>query len=351
MTGLPDLSGVRSSATQAQQVLRLLDVALTARADLFDSEQLAAFRLFSGFFEGCPPLVIDLYSRTLVIYNHADHPADLFPSIQEIKNSLLEQYPWINTVIVKARNSSLAEQRRGILIHGHSPDLCIKEHDIWYALDLTINQDASFYLDTRNLRLWAKENLKGKSVLNTFAYTSSLGVAARAGGARKVMHLDLSRKYLNIAKTSFTLNGFSFDENDFLTGDFWVMANRLKRSGVLFDCVFIDPPYFAKTNRGRVDINQQSQRLINKVRPLISHGGFLIAVNNALYVSGSDFMNTLTEICASGYLSIESLIPIPEDITGFPQTRVNTAPLDPAPFNHSTKIAVLHVLRKDERVE
>ncbi len=350
MIGRPDLSSDNPFATQTQHTLRLLDAALNARSELFDSEHLAAFRLFSGFYEGFPPLVIDLYAHTLVIYNHADNPADLLPMIQVIKASLLERYSWINTMIVKARNSNYPEERRGILIHGDSPDSRIREHDVWYAIDLTISHDATFYLDTRNLRLWAEINLAGKSVLNTFAYTGSLGVAARAGAAHNVVHLDLSRKYLNIAKRSYSLNGFPVDEHDFLAGDFWVMINRLKRSDVLFNCVLIDPPFFAKTSRGTVDVNQQSQRLINKVRPLISHHGYLIVVNNALFISGKDFINTLTEMCSSGYLSLECLIPIPEDITGYPQTRVNSAPVDPSPFNHSTKIAVLRVLRKDERV-
>jgi len=35
-----------------------------------------------------------------------------------------------------------------------------------------------------------------------------------------------------------------------------------------------------------VDLNTDSARLINKVRPLINDGGWLVSVNNALYVSG-----------------------------------------------------------------
>ena len=59
-------------------------------------------------------------------------------------------------------------------------DRKIKEHGVWYAINLTINRDTSLYLDTRNLRKWLIENLKDKSVLNTFAYTGSFGVAALA---------------------------------------------------------------------------------------------------------------------------------------------------------------------------
>jgi hypothetical protein len=40
------------------------------------------------------------------------------------------------------------------------------------------------------------------------------------------------------------------------------------------------------------------------------------------------------------------LIPVPEDFTGYPHTCLGSPPVDPAPFNHATKIAVLKVWRK-----
>jgi 23S rRNA (cytosine1962-C5)-methyltransferase len=57
-------------------------------------------------------------------------------------------------------------------------------------------------------------------------------------------------------------------------------------------------------------------------------------------------MQTLEGLCKDGYLKIQELISIPEDFTGYPETRVRMPMTDPAPFNHSTKIAVLTVKRK-----
>jgi len=82
------------------------------------------------------------------------------------------------------------------------------------------------------------------------------------------------------------------------------------------------------------------------VRPLIEPGGCLIAINNALYVSGGAFMKALESVCSDGYLQICELIPIPDDFTGYPETRIGAPITDPAPFNHSTKIAVLRSTRK-----
>jgi 23S rRNA (cytosine1962-C5)-methyltransferase len=252
-------------------------------------------------------------------------------------------------VILKQRAAQHEQQRNGLLVRGAAPARKVRENGVWYAVDLTMNRDASLYLDTRMVRAWAMENLRGLRVLNTFAYTGSLGVAAAAGGARQVLHLDLNRRFLNLAKDSYALNRLPVRRADFLAGDFWTQTSQLNRAGELFDCVFVDPPFFSSTARGVVDLLSESQRVINKVRPLVGHLGWLLAINNALFLPGAQYMAALKALCADGYLSIEALLPVPMDFTGTPETRAGAPPADPAPFNHSTKIALLRVTRKDGR--
>ena len=324
----------------------LLEAALSARESLFDAPHQTGFRLFNGFTEGNPSLVIDLYARTGLIHNYADIPAEGESAVRAAQDFLQTRLPWLRCILVKTRNGRSAQEKQGTLVYGTTPDDRLREHGVWYALDLLMNRDASFYLDTRTLRRWAVENLDGKSVLNTFAYTGSLGVAAWAGGAARVVHIDLNRAFLNLAKRSYTLNGFPIDKKDFQAADFWPQVNHLKRAGQTFDCVFLDPPFFAATPKGALDLQTDSARLINKVRPLVNDDGVLVAINNALFLSGRDYLQTLEALCADGYLEIETLIPIPEDFSGYPQTRVGSPPVDPAPFNHATKIAVLRMRRK-----
>ena len=207
-----------------------------------------------------------------------------------------------------------------------------------------MNRDTSFYLDTRNLRKWLIDNMHGKSVLNTFAYTGSLGAAAIAGGAANVIQTDLNRQFLNLGKETFTLNGYSIQNQNFIAQDFFSVVARFKAGKQTFDCIIIDPPFFSTTSRGKVDMEHESERLINKVRPLINNNGTLIAINNAVFLSGKEYMQSLENICKDGYLNIRELIPVPEDFIG--SNRVGKPITDPAPFNHSTKIAILDVKRK-----
>ncbi|HEY8291839.1 MAG TPA: class I SAM-dependent methyltransferase, partial [Thermomicrobiales bacterium] len=254
----------KPSSSPAIALPPLLDAALTARAELLDARHQGAARLFSGFFEGAPALVVDCYGTTLVLHNYADPPEDGEAIIAAAMQFLMERLPWIQAVVVKTRNAQTPVERNGVLRFGTKPETRVREHGVWYALDLLMQRDASFYLDTRTLRAWAIGHLAGTGVLNTFAYTGSLGVAAMAGGAARVVQTDLKREYLNVAKTSYTLNGFPIVKADFLAGDFWTQISQMKRAGERFDCVFVDPPFFATTGRGTVDLVTQSHRVINK---------------------------------------------------------------------------------------
>ncbi|HRQ32580.1 MAG TPA: class I SAM-dependent methyltransferase [Anaerolineales bacterium] len=320
------------------------DLAIAARQPLLNDPHDSAFRLFNGFTEGDPSLSLDIYARTLVIHNYAEDPTQNQQVIENLVNALSNSLNWLRAGVLKQRNGITQEDKRGVLLFGDTPDSKINEHGVWYALDLTMNRDASFYLDTSLLRKWLVENMRGKSVLNTFAYTGSFGVAALTGGASRVVQVDRNRRFLDLARKSYALNGFSVSRNDFLALDFFPAVSRFKTGKQTFDCVILDPPFFSSTSKGKVDQENESARLINKVRPLVNDGGYLVAINNALYVSGQEYMQTLENLCRDGYLKIEKLIPVPEHFVGYHQ--IGKPITDPAPFNHSTKIAVLKVRRK-----
>lgn len=324
--------------------LPLLEKALASRSLLLDPPHETALRLFNGFLEGFPSLALDIYASTLVIHDHADDPGQNSAVIQETVEFLRAKLVWLHAGILKSRNGRTPQEKNGVLLFGDRPDRKVREHGVWYTLDLTLNRDASFYLDTRNLRKWLIENMRGKTVLNTFAYTGSLGVAATAGGADRVIQTDRSRIFLNLAKDSHSLNGFPVHKADFLAQDFFPAVAHFKSTKQSFDCVIIDPPFFSTTAKGKVDLVHESARLINKVRPLVKDGGTLVAINNALFVSGREYMQTLEALCRDGYLKIRELIPVPEDFIGY--NLIGTPVTDPAPFNHSTKITVLDVRRK-----
>ena len=305
-------------------------------------------RLFNGFYEGCPQLVVDCYGETLILYNYANQPEELHPLLADLKTWLCSKIPNVHALLLKERNALDLSARNGQLVFGDSLTSSICEFGVCYALQLCMNQDASFYLDTRAVRTWLRTHSTNSLVLNTFAYTGSLGAAALAGGAQRVVQTDRTARFLAIAQDTCRLNQWPVSNEDFLVSDFFRMTAELKKAGSLFDCVILDPPFFSDSPSGKIDWAAESQALINKVRPLVAHNGHLIVINNALFLSGKNYLDTLETLCSSGYMQIEAILPVPEDVTGFSSTRLITPPADPAPYNHPTKITTSKVLRKDQ---
>ena len=334
----------------AAEFLPRFTTALAHRLPRLRAPHVSALRLFNGYTEGSPRVAVDLYGTTLVLHDATGPTGDqsLMLALVDAAKSAL---PFVTTALWKRRESKNQDERNGTMLLGTEDQLTrkVQEDGDWYTTRLTLNRDASLYLDTAPLRAWAKRTLTGKRVLNAFAYTGSLGVAAQAGGAELVVHTDLNNAFLTVAKDSYALNRFEVTTKNFMAGDFFDVIGRLKREWPLFECVFVDPPFFSVTEKGRVDLVQDMERLLNKVRPLIAHGGHLVAINNGVFVSGADFQKQLDAVCSDGYLTVQERIEVPEDFTGYADTRVKGLEIDPAPFNHSTKIAVLSVKRKDGR--
>jgi 23S rRNA (cytosine1962-C5)-methyltransferase len=326
----------------------LLARAIEARRPMLGAENDQAVRLLNGFLEGEPNVVVDLYGRTVVVHDHSEAGDE--NSARAAVDVVAKAIPSVRAAVWKVRKALDPEARHGKIVLGTEKELdrSIREAGVRYAVDLASHADSGFYLDTRELRAWAKANLAGMRVLNTFAHTGSLGVAARAAGA-EVTHVDRSKPALEDARRSYQLNGWEIERRHFVCEDFFRMTARLRKEDTLFDCVLLDPPFFSTTGAGRVDLEQSSANLINKVRPLVGDGGSLAIVNNALFVSGAEHMKVLEDACKDGFLSVETILGVPEDSRGYDSTRTGSPPADPAPFQHSTKIAILRVKRKDGR--
>ena len=197
-----------------------LDIALQARNSEWGARHISALRLFNGFYEGAPHLVVDLYARTLVLYWYGNDELKK-PTLAHVGEYLRNHLPWVECIIEKNRTTEEPEPRWGSVVFGKDPASEIREHDVLYAIDLLMNQDASFYLDTRMLRGWLLRNANGWQVLNTFAYTGSLGVAALAGGAAHVIQVDRNPRYLELARRSGMLNRLDIGKMKLESGDFF----------------------------------------------------------------------------------------------------------------------------------
>jgi 23S rRNA (cytosine1962-C5)-methyltransferase len=127
----------------------------------------------------------------------------------------------------------------------------VLEHGLRFLIDPLVTPNVGLFLDARPARAWLMENSRDRRVLNLFAYTGSLGVAAAAGGARSVTHLDTQTRSLQRAQENHALNGSPVDDRALVRGDVYRHLPRAQRSGQQFDGIILDPPPQVPDRGGR----------------------------------------------------------------------------------------------------
>ena len=288
-----------------------LSVALDNRQSLLaelHAQGTDCYRLFHGSQEGASGLTLDRYGPQLLVqsfHNSLD------------RDSLLAAHALVNARL--GLDLLLVYNDRS---HGNSridrTDAVYKADDA--ALDDLIGhewglnyrvrgrhagQDPLLFLDLRNTRGWVKTHAMGKSVLNLFAYTCGVGLSAAAGGAREVCNLDFAEGNLAVGQENGALNP-QLPDMQFIQSDYFPAIRQLaglpiasRRGQKLpsyvrleqrqFDLVLLDPPAWAKSAFGTVDLLRDYQSLLKPALLTTAENGVLICCNNLAKVSMEDW--------------------------------------------------------------
>jgi 23S rRNA (cytosine1962-C5)-methyltransferase len=190
----------------------------------------------------------------------------------------------------------------------------VREFEGAYAIRMRDTRHPGLFLDHQPLRRWLIARARGWRVLNAFAYTGSLSVAAAKGGASHVTTLDLSKPTIQWARENWALNAFSEERGRFLAGDVFDWLPRLAKKQERFDCVILDPPSFARGTRGTFSTAKDLPRLHELAIEVLAPGGFLISSINSADVSWSRFEGDVTKAARTKRLELQILsrVDLPE---------------------------------------
>jgi 23S rRNA (cytosine1962-C5)-methyltransferase len=163
-----------------------------------------------------------------------------------------------------------------------APRFVVREHGLRFLIDLEASRTSTgLFLDQRETRRsLLAEDLTGSTVLNAFAHTGSLSVAAARAGA-ETLTLDLSQRYLDWARENMRLNEIEPGEHDFIYGDALDWMRRLERKGRRFDRVLVDPPSASTTGKGkRWTVERDLGLLVERAARLVAPEGRLFVSCN-----------------------------------------------------------------------
>ena len=292
----------------------LLATAHTARAALLaqlHAEQTDAYRLFHGSVEGRPGLTIDRYGDLLLVQSF--HQSLEAPELAEIEAFYAGALPGLSVIYndrsrpnSRIFNTLTPEQMAAAVQPRIAQELGVR-----YRIQARHEgQDPWLFLDLRAGRRRVMRDAAGKSVLNLFAYTCGVGIAAAKAGARFVVNVDFAESSLKIGRENAHLNDLPVRPR-FIKSDAFAALRQLsgigqptrvrgkhmpefpKLEAQQFDLVFLDPPRYAKSAFGVVDLINDYAALFKPALLCTAEGGTLICCNNVAAVDRDAWLDQL----------------------------------------------------------
>lgn len=311
----------------------LLDLcrrALDARGELLvrlADEGTDVVRLLHGAAEGRPGLTVDRYGPILLVQTFREplEPGEL-QTLSDAVQEALGGTPLLPVWNHRGRDGGLPWSKHHAVELPEAPTG--REGNLLFDLrPRHRGLDPLLFVDFRAGRRAVREAAP-ESLLNCFAYTCGIGVAARAGGTRSVLNVDFAASALEVGRRNAALNGFDDAGFETLHEDFFAAVRQFAGLGLKgrrgrrtrstlkprrFDGAVLDPPRWARSAHGAVDVVRDYPSLLKPVLLSVKPGGFVLATNHVPSVDLADWLDVLTRCAAKAGRPLQDLAVIQPD--------------------------------------
>ncbi len=313
--------------------VQALQQALDSRLDWLakaDNAQTDCVRLLHGTVEGAPGTTVDRYGPILLIQTWRD---PMEPGEIDAMHAVVDAVIPGLTAVWNNRQSG----RRG----GTPRDFAL-DHDVELpggivgleeGLVFDVNprhrgRDPLLFLDFRAGRRHIRNVSAGKSVLNLFAYTCGMGVAAAVADADEVVNVDFSASALEVGDRNAGLNGLVIPS---IHGDCLPVMRQFaglpvstrrgrkikydRMDARQWDITVLDPPRWARSAFGAVDVVRDYPTLFKPVVLATAPGGHILATNNVASVEWETWVDILERCAKKAGRPVGTIerIPVDED--------------------------------------
>jgi len=312
------------------ELKNLIDQAWQNRADLktqWQAELTDCYRIFHGTNEGSPGTTLDRYGPLLILQTFHQCLAD--NELTQVREFVSKQFPDLHLVYNdRSRDHSRIQSSSNEIQELDNTPMVANELGVKYRVQgRHQGQDPWLFLDLRAGRRYIKAISQGKTVLNLFSYTCGIGIAAAVGGAKRVVNVDFAESSLAVGMENAKLN--KLDQVEFIQSDVFPAIKQFanipitvrrgkklpkypKHKPEQFDLVFLDPPRWAKSAFGNVDLIRDYQSLFKPSLLATKEGGQLICCNNVAQVDRDEWLESLKRCAIKAgrpLKSIEILLP------------------------------------------
>jgi len=307
--------GYDSAMTNFDDLEKLLERAIENRRELLAElarERTDCYRLFSGSVEGWPGLTVDRFGSVVLVqtYYEATEPE----IVNVISESVARAFGAELLVVWNHRGAhkrSVFEEKHEVEI---PDDLVGLEMGLAYDVRPRHRGiDPLLFPDLRAGRRRVLQSSAGASVLNLFAYTCGVGIAAAKGGASEVWNIDFAASSLEIGRANAERNALAGQSFVTIHEDVIPALRQLSGQKVegrrarrafkrfearQFDLVVLDPPRWAKSPFGAVDLVRDYQGLFKPALLTTRPGGHMLVTNNVASVDRDEWISMLKRCAA-----------------------------------------------------
>ena len=239
--------GEDARAPDAAFLKQRLTAALDSRRTLGLADGKSGYRLFNAEGDGLSGLTADVYGPFAVVTALS---RGLLGHARLLAQCALELLPAIGLplrgAVLKTRlkGSGNAPERAKDDVVGEPPPekLIVHESGVPYEVHLRGGINVGLFTDMREHRAGLARFVRGKRVLNTFAYTGALSVAAVRAGAAAVTSVDMAAGPLAWARANFALSGLDAAAHRWEVSDVFRFLEGERERRATHEVIILDPP-------------------------------------------------------------------------------------------------------------
>jgi 23S rRNA (cytosine1962-C5)-methyltransferase len=219
--------------------------ALRRTLGLADGE--SAYRLVNAEGDGLSGLAADVYGAYAVVTALSRGLVGHARLLAEAAMKLLPEsgLPLRGAVLkTRLKGSGNTPERAKDDVVGEAPPekLVVRERGVPFEVHLRGGINVGLFTDMREHRAGLARFVRDKRVLNTFAYTGALSVAAARAGAAAVTSVDLAAGPLAWARANFELSGLDPAAHRWEVSDVFRFLEAEAARRATHDVVILDPP-------------------------------------------------------------------------------------------------------------
>ena len=245
----------------------------------------SAFRLVNAEGDELPGFSVDRFGEYAVICAPS-RPllpfARLLAQATLAASATIGEPPLLGAVI-KVRGKDPQDRSHKDEIIGAAPPEKYVVHELGapYEVHLLGSLNVGLFPDMREQRRHIARFVTGRRVLNTFAYTGALSIAAARAGADSVTSVDLSSGVLAWARENFRLSGFAAGDARFRfeVSDVKRFMQKEVERGSLYDTILLDPPTVSAARASQWSMKKDYPQLLALATKLLPPSGGILWVS------------------------------------------------------------------------